>query len=353
MRHLSQKEIVRLAIDDAIERVKLTSHISQCPFCAERLARAKKILQPSITSPAEPSKTVLPKILSTYRGFDKKPKQVSLRYFIVKKQAWGLVAAGFLIALTAIIITIGTSHKEKFVPAFDLIATRIEHKKSAGFAISEGDIITTKKLEHVRIALENRLEIVLYGNSILAITRSQRNKNTTWRNIECSLSFGKALSKIIDKNRIHLTIATPHGKITALGTEFFVNVDANATQVFLRDGMLEIAHASGKKITLNSRMKCLLDDAITPSPMRAGEFDALIAEGSEQKEARNTSVTKSPAEATAKSMSETEAHNKAINTEKNSNEEKNNSSQENYRKEVKKETRSAAKESRKSFHRGK
>lgn len=253
-------------------------HINQCPSCAEKFARAKNIIFKKNPELPAPSSALLERILVTYKNKINQPSLTSALKTTHRRTVLTAIAATFIIALTiGIYLMFGVIHQDELLPAFDIIATHIADKKETFFALSSGDVITTKKSEHVRIALENRIEISVFGNSILSIDRSERDKGDTQRRIECILSFGKIHARIIDKTGIRLSFKSPQGTVSALGTEFIISVTADTTQVFLKEGTLSITHAAGKTITLNAGAKCLLTAAITISPMLPAEFENTLA----------------------------------------------------------------------------
>ncbi len=278
MRHLSQKDIIRLLIDDAAAHQDMRAHINQCPSCAEKFTRIQNIIFKRNTRDVAPSEQLLERVLTTYTNRMGQSLPAPSRNILKRMPAFAALAAMFIIALTiGIYLIYGMMHREEFVPSYDLIATRIADKKERTFQLSAGDMITTKKMEHVNIALENRISITVFGDSILGIDTSLRDKFSINRRVACTLSYGTIHAKIINTAGMDITFKTPHGTISAIGTEFIIQVIARTTQVFLKQGMLSIAHTSGEKMTLHAGSKAVLADAITPSPMLSGEFERLLA----------------------------------------------------------------------------
>ncbi len=348
MRHLSQKDIIRLLIDDAAAHQDVRAHVNQCPSCAGKFTRVQNIILKKSTSDVAPSEKLLERVLTTYNNRTGQSLPAPSRNMLKRRPAFAALAATFIIALTISIYLInGMMHREEFLPSYDMIATRIVDKKERTFQLSAGDVITTKKIERVNIALENRISITVFGDSILGIDTSLRDKAGIDRHIACTLSYGTIHAKILNKSGTHLAFKTPRGTISALGTEFIIGVDARITQLFLKQGMLSIAHTSGEKMTLHAGSKAVLADAITPSPMSPGEFESMLTPTGDADDTKIKGSVRTVSSSEAKST-----HAKKT-AESKENDFRQNEHRTDIKNDTKKEIRAAQKESRKNMRHGK
>lgn len=347
MRHLSQKDIIQLLVNERSELSSLRAHINQCPTCAEKFNRAQDIFFKKSPHIPFPSEKLLGRIISTYKNKVNQPSPApSIKIF--QRPALAALAAIFLVAITmGIYLMFGTPLREELVPAYDISATRIEEKKETAFTISAGDVISTKKSERVRILLEKRIDVLLYGDSILGIAQSLRDKEGMKRNIECTLSYGKIHARIIDKTGIRLSFKTPQGTITALATEFLIQVSADKTGVFLKEGTLAIAHLTGKTITLTAGSKCELSSEISTSPIPPGEFERILVSDSGIVPAKKD--TPAPVPETSSDTKHTNTEDTAVNKETNSSRPEHHAD---IKTDTKKEIRAAQKESRRNMRHG-
>lgn len=241
MRHLSQKDYVRLLAHDSEKLSHLREHINKCDLCAQKFKKASNIIykkSPYIkTLPEE----LLEKIIRTYKN-SKNQSKPAILFKISRLPALLAISAVFAIAITiAIYIMFFTQLCEK-PSTFNLLGTRIVGKKETNFIISKDDVLTTGEYEQMRIFLENRMEIIIFNNSILKILKMQQGREDKRSTLECIFPYGKLHTKILDKTCIRLSINTPHGKIVTINTEFFVQVNAQKALGLLKEGTLEITH---------------------------------------------------------------------------------------------------------------
>jgi hypothetical protein len=278
-KHPSRKEIIGASLDATRMTGPLRDHLAGCDACAARYAEATRLLVPSGPELLAPPDGSLARIIAS--GRVRHVTEETRPYHSWKDTLLRPVPASALAAVLAAVIIIPLlflirgRQGDDMVPAFDMTITRVEGAVSRTAALAPADTVTTPVGETAYIGLNGRLEIALDGGSFLTLEQAFRDRSGGKRKFFFILAHGSLRARLATKSGFETILITPHGRLTALGTEFRLDVTGGSTVVLLREGSLAVESLSGQKSVITGGMKCVINGGITTAPMSARDFAAF------------------------------------------------------------------------------
>lgn len=276
--HPSRKEIIGAALDDSRTDTLLREHLERCPACGAIYADAAKLLTPSAPALMAPPDGALERIVAAHKArktMAEKPAPQSWKEILLRPVSVSALAA---VMAAAVIIPLFFFFKVKteddMTSAFDMTLTRVEGKASRTVPLSSSDPVMTPAGEQARILLDGRLDITLDGGSHLVLDTSLRDRTGRRRRIDFTLAHGSLRARLAQGAGIEAAFKTPHGRVTALCTEFRITV-GDTTAVLLREGSLAVESAAGEKTVIPGGSKCTIAGGIATVPMDAADFAAF------------------------------------------------------------------------------
>jgi hypothetical protein len=128
-----------------------------------------------------------------------------------------------------------------------------------GLGIRLKDVVYTNDI--LRTGDSGRVSVELQDGSILSIGSDTElsivNHDPTSGRTLVNLSSGRLRSRVVKlRSSGKFAIATPHGTITALGTDFFLDVSARSTELIVYSGVVVVTSGSastdlGRKLVLD------------------------------------------------------------------------------------------------------
>lgn len=273
--HPTRKEIIAAALEPARRGPSFRDHLAMCPACAAIHDEAMRLLTPSDSGLPVPTPAALERIVSAHR--DRKsahgePARRSLKEAFLKPlpvfSMAAVLAAAIIIPLFFFFIATTDGDMR---PAFDMTLTRIVGGVEHTMPLSPADTVATSAGDPARIRLDDRLDITLDGGSHLVLEKALRERSGRRRRIAFILAGGSLKARLTAKAGIEAVFLTPHGHVSALGTEFRLAVSGGATTVLLWEGSLAAESSSGEKSVITGGTKCVISRGIKTAPMDAAD----------------------------------------------------------------------------------
>lgn len=277
--HPSKNEIIGFALDPSSTKRSQRDHLAQCAACGAIYADAAKLLAPSAPDLMAPPDGALERIVAAHKArktMAEKPAPQSWKEILLRP-----VPASALAAVLAAVIIIPfffffkVKTGDDMITAFDMTLTRVGGAVSRTIPFAPADSVTTPAGEQARIRLDTRLDIALDGASHLVLDTSLRDRSGHKRRIAFTLAHGSLRAQLSRNAGIEGMFTTPHGRITALGTEFRITVIGNKTAVLLREGSLAVESAAGEKAVITGGTKCIIARGIETAPMNNADRAAF------------------------------------------------------------------------------
>ncbi|MGQ9844076.1 MAG: FecR domain-containing protein [Spirochaetota bacterium] len=237
MKHLDELTLLSLAQNSLHEddANKAILHIQRCSICSKKL----QLIQTTITSqkPVEPSRDILSSILQYHSKVEqKKESLIDTIYKFIQTYTLSLGLSVAILFMGIVIALIIFKPDHKFIPHILYITAKTNYRITTQ-TITEGHRIIIKENDSAILIAHCDIKFRLTGGVDLIIEKSRYNRTIAKKKFEYILTNGIANIKSYGSHdTMYYEIKTPDAVIQPLGTEFYINVSSEGTNVYIVEG---------------------------------------------------------------------------------------------------------------------
>lgn len=237
MKHLDELTLLSLAQNSLHEddANPATLHIKSCSICSKKLQLIQATIAPQRA--VEPSRNILSSILQYHSKVEQKNESLIdtiYKFIQTYKLSLGLSVAILFMGIVIALIIFKPDHK--FIPHILYITKKTNYRVNTQ-TIIEGHRIIIKENDPAILIANSDIKFRLTGGVDLTIEKSRYNGTIAKKKFQYILTNGIANIKSYSSHAtMHYEIKTPDAVIQPLGTEFYINVSTEVTNVYIVEG---------------------------------------------------------------------------------------------------------------------